>query len=139
MQKLFYVLALIWLLILVYSDFVTGVRGAAALLIVLLAAAVFGLSERIAVAVRQIQDRSFDSKAENKRQWRFVAGISLLALGTLLVGTLGQGAWRCAQVSDSLSAECVWHGIVEKRTAKATDPNPLASKARTPNRPDSAS
>ena len=139
MQKLFYVLALIWLLILVYSDFVTGVRGAAALLIVLLAAAVFGLSERIAVAVRQIQDRSFDSKAENKRQWRFVAGISLLALGTLLVGTLGQGAWRCAQGGDSLSADCVWRGMVEKRTANTIDPNPLASKALTPNRLDSAS
>ena len=122
MLKLFYVLTMIWLLILVFSDLVTGVRGAAALLIFLLAAAVFGLSEQIARAVRQLQDRAFDPKAESRREWRFVAGITFLALGAVLIAALGQGAWQCVQEGDSFSAECVWSGIVEQHTSDATDP-----------------
>ena len=131
MLKLFYILTLIWLLVLVYSDFISGFRGAAALLIFLLAAAVFGISERISRAVRQIQDRSFDPKAEDKREWRFVTGISLLACSALLVGTLGQGVWQCTQDGGKLSAQCVWNGMVDKPTAQHFDP----AKTRTGNSP----
>ena len=115
MLKLFYALAVIWLLIVVHGDWVTDARGLTALLIFLLVGAVLGINQRIALAVRQIQDRNFDAEAENKREWRFVTGVALIAIGIGCFSTLGS-VWQCSQNGDSLSADCIWRGIVDRRT-----------------------
>ena len=99
----------------------TEVRSVAALLVFLLVCAVLGISQRIALAVRQIQDRAFDAKAESKREWRFVTGICLVAIAAILVGTLGQSAWRCTQNNTELSADCVWRGIVQQQSLRISD------------------